>query len=61
MLYLEREFWVQCLMIIVGCAAIALATGYYFYYQFKGHTGDTYGAVVEWSEALILCLLTTSF
>ena len=61
MLYLEREFWVQCLMMLVGCVAIALATGYYFYYQFKGHTGDTYGAVVEWSEALILCLLTTSF
>jgi len=22
-----------------------------------GHTGDTYGAVVEWTEALLLCLL----
>ena len=59
MLYLEREFWVQCLMMILGCAAIALTTGYYFYYQLKGHTGDTYGAVVEWSEALILCLFTS--
>ncbi len=58
MLYLNLEFWVQCLMMLVGCAVIALATGYYFYYQLKGHTGDTYGAIVEWSEALILCLFT---
>jgi adenosylcobinamide-GDP ribazoletransferase len=38
--------------------AIALATGFYFYKQLKGHTGDTYGAVVEWTEALFLCCLT---
>lgn len=25
--------------------------------QFGGHTGDTYGAVVEWTEALLLVLL----
>jgi adenosylcobinamide-GDP ribazoletransferase len=38
--------------------AIALLTGYWFYCQLGGHTGDTYGAVVEWTEALILCGLT---
>jgi adenosylcobinamide-GDP ribazoletransferase len=38
--------------------AIALATGFYFYKQLGGHTGDTYGAVVEWTEALFLCGLT---
>ncbi len=27
--------------------------------QFGGHTGDTYGAVVEWTEALLLCLMST--
>ncbi|MEQ9371184.1 MAG: adenosylcobinamide-GDP ribazoletransferase [Coleofasciculus chthonoplastes F3-SA18-01] len=40
-----------------GCA-IALLTGFWFYRQLGGHTGDTYGAVVEWTEALLLCLLT---
>ncbi|MEL6471768.1 MAG: adenosylcobinamide-GDP ribazoletransferase [Cyanobacteria bacterium J06623_4] len=30
----------------------------YFYRQLGGHTGDTYGAVVEWTEALLLCSLT---
>ncbi|PSB01327.1 adenosylcobinamide-GDP ribazoletransferase [Merismopedia glauca] len=38
--------------------AIALSTGFYFHKQLGGHTGDTYGAVVEWTEALFLCCLT---
>ncbi len=45
-------------IIVLGSSAIALGTGYWFYKQLGGHTGDTYGAVVEWSEVLILCLLT---
>lgn len=39
--------------------AIPLFVGWWFNRQLGGHTGDTYGAVVEWSEALYLCLLTT--
>lgn len=45
-------------LIILGSIAIALLTGYWFHRQLGGHTGDTYGAVVEWSETLILCFLT---
>ena len=41
----------------VGGGAIALLTGAWFNRQLGGHTGDTYGAVVEWTEALLLCLL----
>ena len=26
--------------------------------QFGGHTGDTYGAVVEWTEVVLLCLMS---
>ena len=51
-------FWWQVTAITLGNMAIALLTGYWFDRQFGGHTGDTYGAVVEWSEALILCFLT---
>ena len=51
-------FWWQIVMLILGNIAIALSTGYWFYRRLDGHTGDTYGAVVEWSEALILCWLT---
>ncbi len=50
--------WWQMGLIVLGNMAIALLTGYWFYMQLGGHTGDTYGAVVEWSEALILCFLT---
>lgn len=50
--------WWQIGIIIVGNSAIALGTGYWFARQLGGHTGDTYGATVEWSEALILCWLT---
>ncbi len=38
--------------------ALALLTGYWLYRRLRGHTGDTYGAVVEWTEALFLVFLT---
>lgn len=47
------------LTMVVGGSAIAFLIGVWFYRQLGGHTGDTYGAVVEWTEALFLCLLTT--
>ncbi len=50
--------WWQIVLAILGSSAIALLTGYWFYKQLQGHTGDTYGAVVEWTEALILYYLT---
>lgn len=37
---------------------VALGVGYWFARRLGGHTGDTYGAVVEWSEAICLCLFT---
>ena len=42
----------------IGGLALALMTSAYFHRQLGGHTGDTYGAVVEWTEALLLCSLT---
>ncbi|AFY30972.1 cobalamin-5'-phosphate synthase [Calothrix sp. PCC 7507] len=44
-------------MIFAG-SAIATLTGAWFNHKLGGHTGDTYGAVVEWTEALFLCVLT---
>jgi adenosylcobinamide-GDP ribazoletransferase len=43
--------------VIMGCI-LALGIGFWFYRRLGGHTGDTYGAVVEWTEALILCSLS---
>lgn len=48
------------LVMSVGGCAIALLTGAWFHRQLGGHTGDTYGAVVEWTEALVLCLFTAT-
>ena len=60
-LWLDRGLWWVSLKMLVGGGAIALLTGAWFYRQLGGHTGDTYGAVVEWTEALFLCLLTSTF
>jgi adenosylcobinamide-GDP ribazoletransferase len=45
-------------MLLAG-SAIAFLTGTWFNRKLGGHTGDTYGAVVEWTEALFLCVLTS--
>jgi adenosylcobinamide-GDP ribazoletransferase len=42
---------------IGGGLLFAGLTSAYFARQLGGHTGDTYGAVVEWTEALLLCSL----
>ena len=42
----------------LGCAAIALGVGGWFHQQLGGHTGDTYGATVEWTEAISLAIAT---
>jgi adenosylcobinamide-GDP ribazoletransferase len=37
---------------------VSLLVVYWFYRKLGGFTGDVYGAVVEWTEAIALCLLT---
>jgi adenosylcobinamide-GDP ribazoletransferase len=54
----QSSIWITLVMAVGGCA-IALSTAAWFHRKLGGHTGDTYGAVVEWTEALFLCLLTT--
>ncbi|MBD0343979.1 MAG: adenosylcobinamide-GDP ribazoletransferase [Coleofasciculus sp. Co-bin14] len=56
---LDKNLWLISLKMAVGGCAIALLTGIWFHRQLGGHTGDTYGAVVEWTEALFLCLFTS--
>lgn len=60
LLFDYSRLWLVFLIPIASCG-IALIVGFWFYYYLKGHTGDTYGAVVEWTEVLILCLLTSLF
>lgn len=43
---------------LLNGAAIAVFVGAWLNRKLGGQTGDTYGAIVEWTEALLLCLLT---
>ena len=56
------QFYLQPVILIPGVAGVGLVLSYlvgkYFDRAFGGHTGDTYGAVVEWVEAISLALLT---
>ncbi len=59
MILLNPENWLVACGMAIGGIAIALLTGAWFNRCLGGHTGDTYGAVVEWTEALLLCVLVT--
>lgn len=55
--FLNPERWLVAVGMACGGVAIAILTGAWLNSRLGGHTGDTYGAVVEWTEALLLCLL----
>ncbi|MGF1482266.1 MAG: adenosylcobinamide-GDP ribazoletransferase [Cyanophyceae cyanobacterium] len=57
-LLLKPNQWLLGLSITAAGLALSLLVNFWFGQQFKGHTGDTYGAIVEWTEALLLCLYT---
>lgn len=50
--------WPYWLGLLVGGGSVAWGMGAWLQQQLGGQTGDTYGAIVEWTEALLLCLLT---
>jgi len=55
---LHKDKLLLALGMTLAGGAIAFATGAWFNHKLGGHTGDTYGAVVEWTEALLLCVMT---
>lgn len=42
----------------IGGWGLSFAIGAWFNAKLGGQTGDTYGAIVEWTETLLLCLLS---
>ncbi|MBW4615641.1 MAG: adenosylcobinamide-GDP ribazoletransferase [Desmonostoc vinosum HA7617-LM4] len=58
LLLINQQRLLLALGMIIAGSAIATSTGAWFNHKLGGHTGDTYGAVVEWTEALFLCVLT---
>lgn len=57
--FFNRKSLLLALGMILTGSAIATLTGAWFHHKLGGHTGDTYGAVVEWTEALFLCVMTS--
>lgn len=51
--------WGWVFQAAVAGMLFSACTSAYFARQLGGHTGDTYGAVVEWTEALVLCAMAT--
>lgn len=54
MVFLYPQHWLVAVGLALGGSAIAILIGAWFNARLGGHTGDTYGAVVEWTEALLL-------
>jgi adenosylcobinamide-GDP ribazoletransferase len=57
-IYLQPQQWLLIWAVPGIGLVLSYPVGKYFDRCFGGHTGDTYGAVVEWTEAISLCLLT---
>lgn len=56
--YVINKFIIVLITSIIGIA-IAVIIPNWFNHKLGGHTGDTYGAVVEWTEALLLCIISS--
>ncbi|MEM9219810.1 MAG: adenosylcobinamide-GDP ribazoletransferase [Cyanobacteria bacterium P01_F01_bin.150] len=52
------QWWAIIGIRLLMAVGAAIATGAWFNAKLGGHTGDTYGAVVEWTEAITLTLFT---
>ena len=50
--------WQVAIALALNGICIALLVGFWFYRRFGGQTGDTYGAIVEWTEVLFLVSCT---
>jgi adenosylcobinamide-GDP ribazoletransferase len=57
-IYLQPQNWLVIGLRSLASCGITTLIGYYFHRRLGGHTGDTYGAVVEWTETFILCIFT---
>ncbi|KAM3094323.1 adenosylcobinamide-GDP ribazoletransferase [Phormidesmis sp. 146-35] len=57
-LFLHPDRLLLSVGMALGGGTIALLTGAWFNHKLGGQTGDTYGAIVEWTEAFLLSLLT---
>ena len=58
---LKPDQWLILSLIIISGLTTVTIISWWLNKKFKGHTGDTYGAVVEWTEVILLCLFAIVF
>ncbi|QCS48590.1 adenosylcobinamide-GDP ribazoletransferase [Picosynechococcus sp. PCC 11901] len=54
--FLPISQWLSVILSNLWFMAVAIAVSTWFGHKFQGHTGDTYGATVEWTE--VACLVS---
>jgi adenosylcobinamide-GDP ribazoletransferase len=52
---LQSQSWLIGLGAFLSGLALSWGVGAWFYGRLHGMTGDSYGAIVEWTEALMVC------
>jgi adenosylcobinamide-GDP ribazoletransferase len=55
---LQSQPWLMILLTTSCGLFLAWIVGAWFYWQLRGMTGDSYGAIVEWTEVFVLCGLS---
>lgn len=60
-MYFNPDEWLVVVLIIMSGLVSVISINWWLNKQLGGHTGDTYGAVVEWTEAILLCLFAIFF
>ncbi|WP_404783547.1 adenosylcobinamide-GDP ribazoletransferase [Altericista sp. CCNU0014] len=56
--WLGPDRWVSHLGQFALGSILSWSVGAWFYRRLRGMTGDSYGAIVEWTEALLTCCLS---
>jgi adenosylcobinamide-GDP ribazoletransferase len=59
-IWLFPDRWLGTTIVGLGGMTVALSIGFWLARRLGGHTGDTYGAVVEWTETVVLLLATST-
>jgi adenosylcobinamide-GDP ribazoletransferase len=57
----EPHQWLSHLGSICLGLVLSWGVGAWFYKRLQGMTGDSYGAIVEWTEALLICCLSVLY
>lgn len=61
LIYFDPNQWLMLMLLSISGFSTAIAVSWWFNKQLGGYTGDVYGSVIEWTEAILLLLSTIFF